>query len=199
MRWSAGMSLSFVAIERHGGLTVTSPVEKRQGSVAVVGRVAPIVLGDEEAVAVEERLLGDELERLLQLAGLVRGVRRIEKDPAEGAAGLFVQPAHHRAAGDVCDEAERVRVVANEVASVTIDVDEERATGAARQRLEAERARAGVEIEDFRGRIRASDQDVEDGLAHLVRRRARARAFGRLERATTDAAANDAHGALIAR
>src|SRR5256885_14926414 len=117
MRWSAGMSLSFVAKERHGGLTVTSSVEKRQGSITMGGRGAPLVLGDEQAFAVEERLVGDELERLFQLAGLVRAVRRVEEDPAERAAGLFDQPAHDRAAGDLCDEAEGVRVVGDEVAS----------------------------------------------------------------------------------
>src|SRR3954467_15679495 len=89
---SAGMGL-LATIERDFCLTVTSPIEKRQRSVALLGRVAPLVLGDEDAVGREQLLVGDELERLAELAGLVRAVRRIEEDPAEYAAGFFVDPA----------------------------------------------------------------------------------------------------------
>src|SRR2546430_5282 len=103
MRWSAGMVL-LGTVERYGGLTVTSSVEKRQGSVAIFGRAPPFMLGDEHAVAGEEPFVGDELERFFELAGFVGLVRRIEEDPAVGAAGLFDEPAHHGAALDVGGE-----------------------------------------------------------------------------------------------
>src|SRR5947207_9535839 len=117
-------------IKRHGRLTVTSSVQKCQGSVTIVGGVAPLMLGDDEAGAVDEPLFGDQLERLFQLAGGVRGVGRIEEDPAEGATCLFDEPAHRGAVLDLGGEAERVGVGAYEVTSVTIGVDEHRRVSA---------------------------------------------------------------------
>src|SRR5437763_14911372 len=48
MRGSAGMVL-LGTVERHGGLTVTSSVEKREGCVAVVRGAAPVILGERPA------------------------------------------------------------------------------------------------------------------------------------------------------
>ena len=89
------------------------------------------MLGDAQAVAVEEPLFRHQLERLFQLAGGVRGVGRIEKDPAEGATRLFDEPADRGAVLDLGGEAEGVRVGANEIAGVTIGLDEHRRVSAA--------------------------------------------------------------------
>src|SRR5438034_880743 len=130
MRGDSAMYL-LEAIKRHGGLTVTSSVQKRQGSVTIVRCVAPFMLGDEQAVAVEEPLFRNQLERFLQLAGRVRVVGRIGEDPAEGATRLFDEPADRGAVLDLGDEAEGVGVGANEVAGVTIGLDEHRRVSAA--------------------------------------------------------------------
>src|SRR5437762_11209385 len=120
-----GSAIYFLeTVERHGRLTVTSSVQKRQGSVTLVGCLAPFMLGDAQAVAVEEPLFRHQLERLFQLAGGVRGVGRIEKDPAEGATRLFDEPTNGLAVLDLGGEAEGVGVGADEVTDVTIGFDE---------------------------------------------------------------------------
>src|SRR5207244_9818329 len=62
---------------------------------------------------------------------------------------------------------------------------------APRQRLEAHRARARVEVEHLRVVERADD--VEDVLAHAVRRRPRVLAAGRVDRVALARAGDDPH------
>src|SRR5687768_14433710 len=79
------------------------------------------------------------------------------------------------------DDGDRARVA----------LDEQRARGAPRQRLDAERARAGVEVE-HPGPVQRAEHR-EQRLADAIRRRARSAARRRCEPAPAEAARYDAH------
>ena len=96
-------------------------------------------------------------------------------------------------------EAQRLDIGADGAARRHRLLDEERKGRAARQRLEAERAGAGEEVEHA-GALQhiamAVGENVEDRLAQAVGGRPRVAAGGRGERAAAKLTADDAHGPL---
>ena len=72
-----------------------------------------------------------------------------------------------------------------------IFLDENRGFGAARQRLETERARAGIQVEHPLGRFAARDQNVEDRLADAIGGGPRRVALRRTEATSARGAGND--------
>src|SRR5262249_21600628 len=135
------------SIERYLGITVASPVVERKGSNLRGGGGPPVVLDDDERAGREER--GKRGERRL---GRARGAGRGDEDEVERAAqageglGEIASDDLHLAG-----EAEVARVGGDAADGFGGVVDEGGARGAARERLEPERSRAGIEIENADG------------------------------------------------
>jgi hypothetical protein len=85
-----------------------------------------------------------------------------------------------------------VEVALDRTNRVAVALDEHGARGAARERLEAHRARARVEVE-HRGAVDRTE-DVEDVLAHAVGGRPGVAAFRRVDGVAAMRARDDAHG-----
>src|SRR5262249_37443043 len=140
-------------------------------------------------------------ERLL---GQAFAVRRIQKHQRERLERMRGPEPRRIAAEDPADTAkpERSDVLAQQRARLGRVVDQQRKGRAARERLKAERTRAGKEIEHARTGDRIAigvDKDVEQGLAQPVRRRADRVRARRRERAPAQAATDDAHQLLLRR
>ena len=129
-------------------------------------------------------------------------VGRVAEDEVEGrdrAGGAEVGRVAAQDAGDAV-QAERLHVLADEAAALDACLDEHRRRRAARDRLDAERAGAGEEVEHARALARqvvAVDEDVEERLAQPVARRTdvvRARCG---ERPAPKSSADDAHADFV--
>src|ERR1700687_1831532 len=128
-------------------------------------------------------------------------IRRIEKGEIERRQRVERPELRRIAAPDLARarEIESLHIVADEGARLRRIVDEEAIARAPRQRLEAERAGAGKEIDHARvlqGKaVRQIPvfQDVEHRRADLVRGRPKPRIGGRLERPALETSGNDPH------
>src|SRR5262249_26341961 len=132
-------------------------------------------------------------ETLLQGRELLVGRVDEHEIVAPAGGGLVVERGEYVLAEDAgAGQAELLEVAVDRPAGVAVVVDEEGAGRAARERLEAERARAGEQVE-HRGAVDRADQ-VERGLADAVARRARVRAGRREDAGAAAAAGDDPHG-----
>ena len=86
---------------------------------------------------------------------------------------------------------ELVEVALDRAHSVTVALDEDGARGAARERLKPHRAGARVEVEN--GRVLDRPDDVEDVLAHAIRRRPRFEPARRVDRVAFPRPGDDPH------
>src|SRR5262245_29193047 len=183
-----------VAEHDEGGVVVAAPLELVES------------LGRGEGGAC--RLLDDDQRgRREPAAGAGRGQRRF----GQAAAGGRVEKGERERldrmrraeiaciaaenAGDAA-QAQRRHVLAQQGARLGAVVDEQRKGGAARERLEPERAGAGEEIEHARAGDRIAvgvDEDVEQRLAQPVGGRPDRLRLRRRKRAAAQASADDAH------
>ena len=100
-------------------------------------------------------------------------------------------------------EAQRLDVAADRAAGDGVLLHEQAVGGPARQRLQPQRPAAGEQVEHARLSDRevgdAVLQDVEQCLAHAVRRGARVAALRCGERAAAEMSGDDPHGSVLRR
>ena len=134
-------------------------------------------------------------ERPLGEALAVGRIEEHERERLERMRGAELGRVAAEDAGDAA-EPERRDVLADERARLGAVVDEQREGGAARERLEPERAGAGEQVEHARAGDRIAigmDEDVEQRLAQPVGGRPDRLRFRRGERAPAQPSADDAH------
>src|SRR5581483_6983968 len=173
-----------VAVHRHARLAVLPAralVEWKPRLGAHVGLV------HEHAVVAED---AGEIARELRFEVGVQVVRRVDEHeivlrPLGGEHGDRVAPQHGRL------QAQLVEVALDRAHCVAVRLDEDGARRPARERLEAERARAGVQIEH--GRPVDGPEDVEHVLAHAVGRRPGLLPLRSVDRVPFPRTGDDAH------
>ena len=127
----------------------------------------------------------------------VLGVRRIKHHDVEGGAREIGERARDARANNsiaLSDAAVR-EVVRDELLRAAIAVDERDVRRAAAQRFDADRARAGVAVEDARA-LDARREDVEQRLAQLVGRGPQAFPRRRFETTPFQRSSYHAHSCL---
>nr|CAI0336319.1 hypothetical protein SHINE37_40173 [Rhizobiaceae bacterium] len=191
-------SAGAIAVEMHA--RVAEGADLQQFVAIDDGRLnIGTLLEDRKGAADEPAAAGCRVERpLAEALGIGRiGEEQVERlHRADAAERRRIAPEDLRAA----DHAERLDVGMQEPPALDALFDEEHRARAARQRLQADGAGAGEEIEHARAVERFGigvREDVEQAFARAVGRRADVVRLRRRQRPAAEFTADDAHGRLL--